>query len=94
MRPAIMKRTVTVLQDDIDNGKPSRISLCALALATKRELADLPGAENLVVTGCIFAGSWKATLPEEAHQFRSDFDTGRPVESFKFEVDIIEMKGE
>ncbi len=87
-----MKRTVTVLQDDIDNGEPSRISRCALALAAKRELADLPGAENLVITGCIFARTWKAFLPEETHYFRRDFDNKETVEPFKFEVEILRTR--
>ncbi len=86
-----MKRTVTVLQDDIDNGEPSRIGRCALALAAKRELADLPGAENLVITGGIFAGSWKAVLPQEARHFRRNFDNRGLAEPFKFDIDI-EMK--
>lgn len=84
-----MKRIVTVLQDDIDRGEPSRIGRCALALAAQRELADLPGASRLVITGRIFAASWSARLPEEARNFQRKFDSGEPVESFKFNVDII-----
>lgn len=87
-----MRRTVTVLQDDIDNGVPWRSGSCALALAAKRELADLPGSGWLVIGAYIHAESWQALLPEEAGTFRRDFDHKRPVEPFKFEIDI-EFKG-
>lgn len=85
-----MRRTITVLQDDIDNGKPGRIRRCAIALAAGRDLADLPGADRVMVTGRIWGGEmrWRADMPGEAHAFQRLFDDGKPVEPFKFEVDI------
>jgi hypothetical protein len=36
-----MKRTITVLQDDIDKGERNNANHCAIARAVNRELADL-----------------------------------------------------
>jgi hypothetical protein len=41
-----MKRAITVLQDDIDNGIRESVSRCAIARAANRDLADLLAEEN------------------------------------------------
>lgn len=86
-----MKRTVTVLQDDIDRGMPGHISLCAVARAVRRDLADL--GDHAVVSGIYLRvrGAehrlWGA-LPFAVQQCVSDFDSGLPVQPFKFEVEL------
>ena len=86
-----MKRTVTVLQDDIDNGRRNSADNCAIALAAKRDLF----LENLWVDGVsmTFAGTWvsgtgTAELPAAARQFVTRFDGNLEVEPFKFEIDV------
>lgn len=80
-----MKHTITVLQDDIDNGKPRSSMDCGIALAAKHELFT----DNLWVNGLgIETLTERGTLPSEARAFISRFDQKLPVEPFKFEIDM------
>lgn len=80
-----MKYTITVLQDDIDNGKPTSSRDCAIALAAKRELFT----DNLWVNALgIETFTEHGTLPSEARAFIPRFDKKLPVEPFKFEIDM------
>lgn len=47
-RELLVKRTVTVLQDDIDHGQRRSPSACALARAIRRDLADLMAEHDVV----------------------------------------------
>jgi hypothetical protein len=95
-----VKRTVTVLQDDIDNGRKGIPHQCAIARAAKRDLADLMGESGFVrATGRLSlhnrpggVGYLMGVLPCEAVQFISHFDDDLPVEPFKFEVELREYK--
>jgi hypothetical protein len=80
-----MKYTITVLQDDIDNGKPRSGRDCAIALAAKRELFT----DNLWVSAVgIATPAERGELPSEARAFIPQFDQKLPVEPFKFEIDM------
>jgi hypothetical protein len=83
-----VKRTITVLQDDIDKGVKNDPYSCAIALAVKRDLN-----RDLVTVGYhLDIGGLKfANLPPEARNFVRDFDNGEAVKPFKFEVDIKEL---
>jgi hypothetical protein len=80
-----VKHTITVLQDDIDNGKPGSPGRCAIALAAKRELF----LDDVYVNGrSLMTETEHAAFPLEAIAFVSKFDTRCPVEPFKFEIDL------
>lgn len=99
-----MKRTITVLQDDIDNGCTLSSQNCAIALAAKRDLADLMLDSSYEVTvtqsrigiyrtNCLhsFGGyrlTYEAVPPDEASAFVKRFDHELPVEPFKFEIEL------
>lgn len=83
------KRTLTVLQEDIDNGVRGMTSACAVALAVKREwLTDRVGVGRMSVNWIEDGVEYTALLPEEAQQLIFGFDSGLPVESCKFEVTV------
>jgi hypothetical protein len=91
-----VKRTITVLQDDIDKGKPQDSDKCAIALAATRDLADLMVSDDHIGVGTSIV-IWKggvcrtragAELPITATNFISHFDNRDAVEPFKFEIDI------
>lgn len=95
-----MKRTVTVLQDDIDNGTKADASQCAIARAVKRDLADLLEPGHFVGVSSVGLNLWSApavythtaNLPAEARQFVEAFDLGQVVEPFKFEVSLRRLE--
>jgi hypothetical protein len=92
-----MKRTITVLQDDIDKGCVRATDNCPIARAATRDLADLLESGHVGV-GCTHITVWQsgegikclfhALLPEEAEEFVFRFDRKMPVEPFKFEIEI------
>ena len=93
-----MKRTVTVLQDDIDNGEPRRAYRCAIARAARRDLADLLPEHGhacfdgsfLILKNEFYVELAEARAPREARDFISSYDNELPVEPFKFEIEIPE----
>jgi len=87
-----MKRTVTVLQDDIDQGYPCDTQKCPVARAVRRDLADLFLYGVVSVTGgTIYFGVGRYLLtPAPVADFVDRFDRGLPVEAFKFEVEVPE----
>lgn len=96
-----MKRTITVLQDDIDNATPRKPNKCAISRAVYRDLADLieparedwdGGYEVSTVPQVVYLNSLglRADLPEEARRFIAQFDgwDSRKPEPFKFEIEL------
>jgi hypothetical protein len=80
-----MRITIDVTADDIANGVRGRCSTCPVALAVRR----VPGLEKWEVGGMsAFYGASSFPLPCAASRFIMDFDGGRPVEPFSFEVDV------
>lgn len=88
--------TITVTQDDIDHGKKADCRCCPIARAVRR--AWKPECKFVAVTGIkLFvyfkptSTNWNPhevyTLPLEAELFVADFDNGKGVEPFEFEVD-------
>lgn len=89
-----MRHTVTVLQDDIDQGEPGSAQKCAVALAVLR---DVPAARQRfagVGPGSLvwYTGrpgvSCELQVPDEVTRFIRQFDFGHQVEPFKFEVEV------
>lgn len=102
-----MKRTVTVLQEDIDNGEPRKPSRCMVSLAVRRDLIDLleelpEGVDKFTsVTTCtdkLYVCDLQADLPAEVSDRIRRFDSypgsGVPkeIEPFKFEIDLEPMQ--
>jgi hypothetical protein len=93
-----VKRTITVLRDDIDNGERRHSNWCAIARAASRDLADLMEEGDQIGVGSAvsiwIAGGCEsrlsAELPEKVKTFVNDFDNGCEVEPFKFEVELKE----
>lgn len=89
-----MKHVITVLQDDIDNGRRGSATRCAIALAACRDLFW----DEVAVSGTYLRGyapggittQFHAALPGEARAFIPRFDSGVPVEPFKFEVEVAD----
>jgi hypothetical protein len=79
------KHTITVLQDDIDNGQKRNSRNCAIALAAMRDLN-----EDMVMVLRrhlnTYSNPEQFLLPAEARMFALQFDMGLPVEPFKFEI--------
>lgn len=84
---------IDVKAEHIANGEPANSKRCMIALA----FADAIGAEVGEVGCCGFAvsdyrpgGLWlgAGNLPDDVTQKVSDFDSGRKVEPFSFELDI------
>jgi hypothetical protein len=84
------KHTITVTQEDINDGKGGNCTLCPIALAAKRTFPDIcpvVGAYFLVLDSAPGEEDGELIpLPGDAQQFVEDFDFGRPVEPFSFKV--------
>ena len=84
---------IRVTREDIDNGEAGDCDRCPVALALLRHT----NADEVTVGNCgvdIFHDSglvvdYGVDLPEVARDFIKKFDTGRDVEPFEFEVDIV-----
>lgn len=80
---------INVTQADIDAGLPLQCYLCPLALAITRVLGKAAAVTSskayLNITG---GESIKCSLPEEAIEFRTRFDCGRPVQPFSFKLEV------
>lgn len=82
-----MKFKVEVTQEDIKQGKQKNIYSCPLAKAIERTI----GEEVQVVTDFFempLRKQRRIKLPNEAADFRGDFDKGFFVKPFTFEIDI------
>lgn len=79
--------TITVTQEDIDKGVISSCVACPIALAVGR---FMPDSGFIVCANAIDFTSPLGDLihlPIEAVKFISDFDKGRPVQPFTFELE-------
>ena len=79
-----MAVTITVTQEDIDQGIRESYYSCPIARAAERALKW----RVMVYTDTILVGDSGCDykLPESAQEFISRFDTGKPVKPFSFEV--------
>ena len=77
--------TINVTAEHIARGEPQDCRLCPVALA----LGDaFPEATYISVTGLyVRMETREHELPAEAQRFTWNFDSGRPVEPFAFELD-------
>ena len=83
---------IEVTQDDIDAGRPNNNLSCPLALAISRA-ADKPASVGQCSGRTFQAGNVHATdrrfwLPAMATLFVREFDAGKQVSPFDFELDL------
>lgn len=80
---------INVTAEDIANGQPHRCSWCPVALALRRHLlaAKVSVASKIIVTLEDGTGFVKDT-PLEACNFIRDFDNGRSVIPFTFDLPV------
>lgn len=86
------KRTFTVSQEDIDNGHAGNPHACPIVLAAKRIFpygSCCTGCNDLSISvrGVKGYPIFFGILPIEARKFIQDFDKGKPVKPFIFEVE-------
>lgn len=88
-----MKLTISVTQEDIDNGEPEEPDACPIALSVER----LVGANNWIgvtdVDLCIWSPKlemqpYTQPLPRSAQKFVTRFDGGKAVKPFRFRAVI------
>lgn len=83
---------INVTQEDIENGIRHSCFSCPIALAVKRETGCNCSVEsaNFHLKARIFMmGSYEAYFPgKEAEDFINNFDGGKPVKPFSFELDV------
>lgn len=81
-----MKLTVNVTQTHIDEGERNSPGLCPIALALD-EQHPCGGGWRVSMLGARRRGNYPSLLlPEKASQFVKDFDAGRPVFPFVFDL--------
>lgn len=77
---------INVTQDDIDCGIIGNCELCPIALAILPIVSPLPVE---VDNCCIEIGGVQYNSPNSVCQFIDDFDNGKPVKPFSFELEKI-----
>ncbi len=89
------KIKISVTQEDIDHGTASDCATCPVALALKRTLKG-----NEVIVEEVYAGVnylyffykkrmvYLCNTPRIVNKFMNDFDMGREVSPFDFEVEV------
>lgn len=100
---------VKVTQNHIDEGNPSSLRSCPIALAMNSlkgvQFSDVDKEQCFIVKpnvtwpdwdeesaisdeGYVTKPIWKGPLPPEAQKFVADFDEGKDVKPFEFEVEL------
>lgn len=74
---------IEVTQADIDKGEASNCSECPVALAARRAFLSRNVSVNQVIL-CTNQDIY--SLPKSARQFILDFDDGKPVKPFSFQI--------
>lgn len=75
--------TVSVQQEDIDNGKPEDCDSCPIALACRRL-----GYKDVSVGVSLHVDDHDYWLPSEASRFIEEFDNGEVVSPFSFTANL------
>ncbi len=90
-----MSRTIAVevTKEDIIDGVPLCSDQCALARALSRVLGDglKVTYSNVEKVAWVYAQSthyWLVNLPKACFQFAKDYDSGKPVHPFTFELTL------
>lgn len=90
---------VRVQRHHIDNGARKDGFACPIALAIQEqggyELGEVSVAGGLAIwpTGESFTSAWTASLTQDAADFIKNFDRGRFVAPFEFDVEWIDQDG-
>jgi hypothetical protein len=80
---------IEVTQQDIDKGLSNNCFLCPIAHAVKRKMNTdciLVYCDRISVMSTIFS-SYFYKLPKKAQTFIKQFDDGKPVKPFTFEIE-------
>jgi len=80
---------IEVTRDDIRRGHPEDDCRCPVSLAIRRAVGlDTSVGDGVIVVD--YATPWQIEIwsPEEVIQFVEDFDAGRKVKPFAFELDL------
>ncbi len=89
-----MKLKVNVTQEHIDKGVPEMACSCPVAKAVAELLNDgfasTDGVSLTVEDSQRHTQAFANTLPDEVLCFVSDFDHGKPVKPFSFDIQIDE----
>lgn len=90
-----MKLKIKVTQEHISRGVRGRCHSCPIALAVREHGYQTPfvGVRNIYPYGVDMCGNFNlpfkiAHMPQTAVDFARNFDYGRQVEPFEFEVEI------
>jgi hypothetical protein len=83
-----MKCTIAITQKHIEAGLRESFHSCAVALAMSDAGLGAPGVNAFFIEGVSNGEHLSAVTPGEVRQFVDDFDHGRPVSPFSFEVDL------
>lgn len=79
---------IEVTEDDIKNGKKNNLENCPIFLVLKRmNLKNLYVTANYI--GLMDSTGDKISLPESATRFIYDFDNGKDVKNFEFEINYF-----
>lgn len=78
-------RHVIVTKEDIKNGVPRSGRSCPIALALRRKVEPTEGAV-MVSSTVATIGTSNYRLPYEATNFVINFDSGKPVQPFEFDL--------
>lgn len=82
-----MKATIEVTQSDIYNGHRNECNKCPIALAMSRYFkCEVTVAYNYCQIPNKLGGSIRIINSEVMQRFIDDFDSGRPVQPFSFEI--------
>lgn len=86
-------KTISVTQDDIDNGTKGDNGNCPVNRAAQRELGYPTQTSELAIQGAPdgtddYKSNWRLSLPQIARQFMQNFDAGRLTEPFSFNLAI------
>lgn len=87
------KITISVTQDDIDEGKPGHCNHCPIAIAARRVFPGMTVRvwDLLTTFGIVKVGYYR--MPPEACDFIRNFDRGPSwrVQPFTFEIESVDF---
>ena len=83
-----MRHTITVTDEDIERGVRKSYKFCPIACAMRRKKWDVLAVIEQYAEIDVEGDEVKFKLPYDAQKFIVNFDTGKEVAPFEFEVDI------
>lgn len=86
-----MKLNITVLPEDLRNGKPKAYSRCPIALAINRALGNLCQARvgSYFISTFYEGVTYTGITPSTVYDFINDFDHGYRPDLITFELELL-----